>query len=125
MHPVDLPALSADEAARLRAHAEATWPEECCGLIVETPAGLAVRPGRNLRASSVAFELDAATLIGAARRGEHIRMVYHSHCDAPAAPSITDLRAMRIAGEPTWPGVDWLVLSVCGGRLVDQAAFAP
>ena len=47
----------------LRRHAEACFPQECCGLIVRSARGLAVRPGRNLLDSADHFELDPATLI--------------------------------------------------------------
>ena len=36
-------------AAALRAHAEAVYPAECCGLVVEGGDGLEVVRGRNLR----------------------------------------------------------------------------
>ncbi|MCB9540445.1 MAG: Mov34/MPN/PAD-1 family protein [Myxococcales bacterium] len=78
---------------------------------------LAARPGRNLVASRGAFVLDPAALLAARRAGEALVALYHSHCDAPAAPSIRDHAAWVDArGQPLWPGVEMVIVPVDGGR---------
>ncbi len=88
--------------ASIRAHAEAAWPEECCGLVTVD----AVRPARNLEAGA-RFEVDPATLVRAHGR---ILGVYHSHCGVPAVMSQADLAAARF-----WPDVDHVVVRVDDG----------
>lgn len=110
------PTLSAALAAQptlkaaLRHHAERAWPRECCGLIVRTPGGLAVRPGANLAASTTRFELDAGTILAARRDQTPIVAIYHSHCDAPAVFSAEDQRFAAL-----WPGVEQVLVTVWAG----------
>lgn len=94
----------------LRAHACDAWPIECCGLVVRTPDGLAVRRGVNRAASPTRFELDPGTLIRARRDQTPIVAIYHSHCDAPAVFSAEDQRFA--AG---WPGVAQVLIAVHAG----------
>ncbi len=105
-------------ARALAAHAEGCAPHEACGLIVRTPdATLAARPARNLVASAGAFVLDPAALLTARRAGETVTAIYHSHCDAPASPSIQDRAAWIDArGAPLWPGVEMVIVPVQSGR---------
>lgn len=115
--PLDDPAL----CSGLRAHAKDAWPIECCGLIVRTSDGLAVRRGVNLAASSTRFELDAATLMRARRDQTPIVAIYHSHCDAPALFSTEDQRFAA-----AWPGVDQVLIAVHAGVAGDVVvASAP
>lgn len=86
----------------IRRHAQAAWPDECCGLVVEGGA----LAGQNLRRGA-AFELDPATLVRAHGR---IRGLYHSHCGAPAVMSAADRAAAR-----WWPDVDHVVVRVDAG----------
>jgi proteasome lid subunit RPN8/RPN11 len=104
--------------AAIRAHAEAAWPEECCGLL--SGAGLSVaaaHPCRNLAAEPAhAFEvdpqawLDLRAALARAGRGETIIGCYHAHPDGTASPSARDL------AEAWEPGFLWLVVAVAGGR---------
>ncbi len=78
---------------------------------------LAARPARNLVASRGAFVLDPAALLAARRAGESLRALYHSHCDAPATPSVRDRAAWVDAdGQPLWPGVEMVIVPVLRGR---------
>ena len=97
-------------------HAEAAYPDECCGLVVSTPDGWAVRRAANLSATpSRAFEMDPAVLIKARRAGERIVALYHSHPDQPAVLSAQDRAALYVDGQAAWPGVEIWVISCYRG----------
>ena len=110
---------------RLRAivdHAEAAFPQECCGLLSGREADGVIRiddvhESENLAAESERrFEVDPALRLGLQRtlRGDGRRVVgiYHSHPDGPAQPSPRDLAA-------AWePDLVWLVVGVRHGQAV-------
>jgi proteasome lid subunit RPN8/RPN11 len=105
-------------------HAEAAYPEECCGILVGERA--AVRPDgggdsrvvRALPAENVhqdrrrRFAIAPEDLLAAQRaaRAEGLDLVgyYHSHPDHPPRPSAADRR-------DAWPGVSYLIVAVGGG----------
>jgi proteasome lid subunit RPN8/RPN11 len=87
-------------AAQIRAAAHEAYPGECCGLLEGTRDGdgfrvTALHPARNLAASPDRFEIDPADHFAAhktARAAGHVLIgCYHSHPDAKAQPSTTDL----------------------------------
>ncbi len=118
MITIDPPDLKAIVAA-----AEASYPNETCGLLVGRWAAAdhcrvsRVVPSANLAADeSVAFEIDPALWLELQRklRGGDDRIVglYHSHPDRSAQPSVRDLaRAWE-------PDQVWLVTSVLAGEAV-------
>ena len=108
----------------LRAHCEATYPREACGVLVLDPERkIQCIPGRNLAASPAAFELDPSTLVQCRRRGFEICALYHSHCDAPPSLSSQDLESALVAGKPIWPGVDLIINTVSRGRSTHLAHY--
>ena len=98
----------------MAAHAAGEYPNECCGALVGDIDG----DRRRIRAAwpltNIAhdtrrrFEIDPADYLRVERRAEAsgVTLVgfYHSHPDAPAAPSSTDLAA-------AWPGFSYVILS--------------
>lgn len=122
MIAIDPPVLEAIVAA-----AEASYPDEACGLLVGrwSAAGHCrlrrAVPSANLAPDpSVAFEIDPALRLDLQRRlrggGQRVVGLYHSHPDGPARPSARDLaRAWE-------PGLLWLILSVPAGEPVQTAA---
>jgi proteasome lid subunit RPN8/RPN11 len=110
---------------RLRAHATRAYPEECCGILVgqrtaeAADATSAVVVSRDIRCANTAqeldrrrrFEIDPRALIDTIRElrdgEEQIVGFYHSHPDADAELSSTDLTFVSL-----WPETVWLVLSV-------------
>ena len=114
-------------------HAEAVYPEECCGVVfahLAAPDTLTrVRRCRNAqgdfhaldpqafpRTARTAYFIDPPDLLAIEKetrdRGEFVRVVYHSHPDAEAYFSEEDQRRARSHGEPVFPGVQYLVISV-------------
>ena len=116
--PPEPPALRlTDEAARqIRRHGETTFPDECCGALLATPAGLVVE----------ALPLGNTTDLERRRRflispddyrraearaddtGHVVAGFYHSHPNHPAVPSAFDL-------EHAWPNMSYAIVSVRGG----------
>ncbi len=109
--------------------AEASYPEEACGLLVglETPEGnlvvSQVEAAANVASGGTGarFEIDPRVRISLARRlrggAERVIGHYHSHPDHPALPSQHDL---KMAFEPE---LVWLITSVPAGRATETAAF--
>jgi len=125
----------------MQAHARATYPEECCGLLLERDGRFEVvrvtnvqnqmhaeDPERYPRTASTAYSMgpEAAPALLAAQRGDAaLRAIYHSHPEHDAYFSAED-RAQALGGwdEPMYPDVAWLVLSVRNREVVATKVFA-
>ena len=109
--------IPADVRAAIVAHAEQEVPNEACGLVLLRD-GRAERyeAGRNAAVSPYRFELefDDPQIWYAEDEGYELA-VFHSHVDAPARPSRTDVENIGL-----WAGKPYLVYSV---RHDDLAAF--
>ena len=114
--------LTPHQLAAIVGHAEASYPEEACGLIVGKVArgGLAIA-GRIEPSANIAlerrrdrFEVDPALRFKVEReiRGTDEAIIghYHSHPDHPALPSSSDLAS---AFEPE---LAWVIMSVAKGE---------
>jgi proteasome lid subunit RPN8/RPN11 len=112
----------------LRAHAEETWPHECCGALLGrvTPEGWRVHS--NVRATNSQgsssynrYEIAPAELVKIAqearRQGLEIAGFYHSHPDHPAEWSLTDL------AEAHWLGCSYVITEVAERRAASTQAF--
>jgi len=133
--------LSAEDLARIRAHGEASYPEECCGVLVgriERSGGVAdpahVRVVRLVGAENereqesrynrylIPPEVILRTEREARTEGLDIVGYYHSHPDHPSKPSDFDR-------EHAWPGYSYLIVSVRGdgsaggGRARDERSW--
>ena len=115
--------------AAIRRHAEKTYPEECCGLLLGS-----LQNGENAVADARAVEnrnenrrVDRYVIdpndyrmidLQARKRGLDIVGIYHSHPDHPAEPSQTDLE------QATFPGYTYVIVSVVDGRSADLTAWS-
>ena len=117
MSPIHAP------AEEIREHARETYPDECCGALIE-------RDGRTVEA----FRLPNTTSAGARRRfrigpsdyrlaeqrardlGAGLGGFYHSHPDHPARPSNNDL-------EQAWPNLTYVIVSVTSGSPGEMTAW--
>ena len=132
------PILSDLQAAglipQLDDHARSTYPEECCGLIVRDGGTLRAIPCDNLqnemhakypedftRTAATAYYIDPKHIL---EHQDQLCCIYHSHPDHGAYFSEEDQLVAAPFGEPNFPGVTYLVLSVMGGELADRQVFA-
>jgi desampylase len=115
----------------VEAHARSVLPEECCGLLLGTAAGIvdAVRSANLSDDPARRFLLDPQAHFHARRiardRGLAVVGFYHSHPDSEPVPSESDL-----AGA-TYEGHLYLIVrplaAGCDGRLfrLEGSAFVP
>ena len=129
----------------LSSHAESAYPDECCGLILQSvcgPADLRVWPVRNLqdemhrrfpeefpRTARSAYWMDPQELLrvhkALRREASRIRGIYHSHPDAEAFFSAEDERlALDDRGDPLYPGADYWIVPVREGRAGEARCFS-
>jgi proteasome lid subunit RPN8/RPN11 len=107
-------------------HAEETYPEECCGLLITTGDKKVFEtirmknsfPGpRHDRYNIDPLELYKADR-SVAQRGLSVAGIYHSHPDYPASLSKYDL-------EHAFPWYSYLVVSVPKGKAGDYKSWLP
>src|SRR5437764_7221748 len=128
-----------DVLHQIARHANATYPAECCGLLLaDASAALRFQPIANVagtaqgvatsdRTQRDGYVMDPKALLAALesadRSGGRLWGIVHSHPDAGAYFSSED-KSMALGGgtDPLWPGVRYLVVSVRGGR-VDGACL--
>lgn len=106
----------------IRAHAEAEYPRECCGLIVVVHGREKYLPCRNAAVGTDHFVLPAEDFADAEEQGAVLAVV-HSHPDMAAAPSQADLVGCEESGVP------WHIVRVDGiddaARALDLTTFEP
>ena len=124
----------------MSARAEADYPDETCGFAFEEGSGLAVVPMENIqdrlhredpsthtRSARTAYCFDPRAMLRVLgekeKAGRPLRAIYHSHPDHDSYFSETDSAAAAPLGEPSYPGVVYLVFSVRSGKVVDLKAF--
>lgn len=112
----------------IQSQSETGYPHEICGLLIGsiTESGwmiTEVRPVNNLNTARASdrFELDPAAYQRIDRElrgsGHEIIGVYHSHPDAPAKPSPTDLCS-------AWEGFAYPIISICEGKVADLRCWS-
>ena len=117
------------DRARLRAHAEAGYPDEVCGFLLgsmdlpnreftvrETRAAVNRRGRRASRRYRIDPDEYRAAEGEAEARGLELIGIYHSHPDAPAVPSDYDL-------EHAWPNSTYVIVPVEAGRAGELRAW--
>jgi len=125
----------------IHSHARETYPEECCGFIVERGGQEEVVRVANIQnqlhaRDPVQFQRTAATaysmgreqlpvILDAERGVLAIRAIYHSHPEHDAYFSATDRdQALGGADAPTYPEAVQIVVSVRDGEVRATKAFA-
>lgn len=113
---------------RIRRHAEATYPEECCGILLGRREGQlcrveALHVAQNEREDEARhhrFLIPAESILEAQKnaRSRDLEIVgyYHSHPDCPPKPSEHDREA-------AWPEQSYLIVSVVGGEAREQRSW--
>jgi proteasome lid subunit RPN8/RPN11 len=116
MTTVRIPAASLEA---IRRHAEASRPEECCGILLGEPSARGPRvaeavPVRNAAGGDrrKVYAIEPRDLLAAAKRARALGLdivgYYHSHPEGPSRPSERD-------GEHAWPQASYLILGLGEG----------
>ena len=122
--------------------AKREYPNECCGMIMEKSESGALRlyPCENVqnehhkmdpenfpRTAATAYFIDPSQLLKIQKenreKNEKVKIIYHSHINAGAYFSEEDARVAACEGEPAYPGVDYLVVSVRNREVDDHKYF--
>jgi cysteine synthase B len=108
--------LPVELRAEIQAHGAATYPDECCGVLLGPTDGTVTATWR--LDNNTDLERRRRFLIGpddyrraearASERGLDIVGFYHSHPDHPAEPSAFDLAH-------AWPNLSYAIVSIRGG----------
>lgn len=126
--------------AVLADHARATYPDECCGLILRRPGEEVVRRIRNIqdelhgrdparypRTARIAYYMDGKELLGVLnevdRDGWSVAAFYHSHPDHAAYFSQEDTDRALFDGEPMYPDTAYLVIALDAVGVREMKAF--
>jgi glutamate-1-semialdehyde 2,1-aminomutase len=131
--------VTAGELAEIKRHAIREYPNECCGVVLargDERRLVACRniqndkhaadPARFPRDARTAYFMDPADLARMnrlEREGFNLGVVYHSHPNAGAYFSETDRQQALMDGEPAYPDVVYLVVSVVGTAVEGAAAY--
>jgi proteasome lid subunit RPN8/RPN11 len=133
-----LPATVWREISR---HAEETFPEECCGILVSNGhedhvlrlknmqnARHAEDPERYPRNATIAYTLDEMELeskiLEAEKIGFQLKAFYHSHPNHEAYFSAEDREGATPFGEPTYPDARQIVVSVYNRAVAKIKGFS-
>jgi len=117
--------ITAAQLAQIYAHAQKTYPRECCGFLLGMFASggqvrrvrratnqTAHQPGQFL----ISAEEFSQAQLAAEAAGLEIIGIYHSHPDWPAIPSQTDL-------DNAWPDAFFLITTVHQGAPLNAAVW--
>lgn len=141
------PALTAEALAAIYEHALRDHPNECCGIVYgpkgEPVAARAVAcantqndlhaedPATHTRDARTAYALGGTDLfkVGKSQRtAEPVKIIYHSHVDVGRADgayfSETDQAAATMDGEPSYDGVEYVVVDIRRDGVRGAAQFA-
>lgn len=111
--------ISKDDISRITKQAVASYPEECCGILIgagnERKQVKTILPVKNIfeGLKRNRYTIDPIEMLKAEREAakEDLKILgfYHSHPDVPAGPSTYDL-------ENAWPTYSYLIVSVTQDR---------
>jgi proteasome lid subunit RPN8/RPN11 len=133
--------LTAQSWQEISRHAEESFPDECCGVVITDGTGERVQRLENIqnklhaldpdtypRTAVIAYAMDPKELElvidNATRNGAKLKAFYHSHPDHEAYFSDEDKAFASPFGEPTFPTAAQIVVSVYHREVKRMAAFA-
>ncbi|MBI3636395.1 MAG: glutamate-1-semialdehyde 2,1-aminomutase [Candidatus Rokubacteria bacterium] len=131
--------VTPDELAAIARQAVAEYPNESCGVVVARGPERRVVPCRNIqselhakdpvrypRDARTAYFMDSKDALTWNRLladGFELAVIYHSHPNAGSYFSETDAAQALMDGEPAYPDVTYLVVSVVADRARSAAAY--
>jgi proteasome lid subunit RPN8/RPN11 len=121
-------------------HAQSTFPEECCGVVLSSSAADQAKSLKNIqnklhaldpltypRTAAIAYAMDPleldAVIQAAAVNGQHLKAFYHSHPDHEAYFSDEDKIFACPFGEPTFADAAQIVISIYDRTVKTIKAF--
>lgn len=124
-------------------HALEEYPFECCGVVTGSDTHEENKtvyrceniqnrlheenPEKHPRDARTAYYIDPGKLLKILKTMEEkshsIRAFYHSHTDHKSYFSEEDRRRALFFGEPTYPGVKYIVVSIIGGKVEETKVF--
>lgn len=127
--------------ALIEKHALEDYPDECCGLVAVDVEGSQVvhaceniqnkmhelDPVEHPRTARTAYRMDLQLLkiqTATEDAGGKLSAIYHSHIDCGAYFSEEDQTAAQFDGEPAYPELTYLVVSVVDGKVDNGKAFS-
>ena len=123
---------------------EKDYPHETCGILLgprdQKEKVTEICPCKNVqdeyhtqdpvsfpRTARTAYFIEPRQLLLVQRQArekfQEVRIIYHSHMNAGAYFSEEDAKVAAYEGEPAYPGVDYLVISVMVGKVKDCKLF--
>jgi len=128
---------------QLAAHAAEHYPDEACGFLIGERGQHSVTeflPVKNVydemhakypetypRTAKTAYLIDPRAQQGvfddASKNGQEVKAIYHSHIDHDAYFSEEDRLVAAPWGEPNYPEVSYIVVSVWSGKLKEINEF--
>ena len=119
--------ISADHLQTAGKHAAATYPDECCGVLIGRISDDSTVVERLLSADNERgdsrhnrYLINPETVLAAHKEARALGLdvvgYYHSHPDHPARPSEFDR-------EHAWPGGSYLIVSVEKGTVADSRSW--
>jgi len=132
--------LTAQAWQEISRHAEESFPDECCGVVLADGAKEQVQRLENIqnklhaldpetypRTAVIAYAMDPKELERVidhgARAGAKLKAFYHSHPDHEAYFSDEDKAFASPFGEPTFPNAAQIVVSIYHREIKRLAAF--
>lgn len=126
--------------SRIAAHAQETFPDECCGVVFSRDGTDRVVPLKNIqnklhaldpltfpRTAVIAYAMDPLELDGVVRQAEanreRLKAFYHSHPNHDAYFSDEDKAFACPFGEPTFPDTVQIVVSIYDREVKTAKAF--
>jgi proteasome lid subunit RPN8/RPN11 len=133
--------LTAATWNEISSHAQETFPDECCGVILTNGVSDQVQRIENIqnklhaldpetypRTAVIAYAMDPkeleAILDNAQRGGNKLKAFYHSHPEHDAYFSAEDKTFASPFGEPNFPNTAQIVVSIYHREVKRMCAFA-
>ena len=140
MNPPSEFLLTQDAWTEIARHAQAAFPDECCGVVLSSGATDRVHRLENIqnklhaldpetypRTAVIAYAMDPkeleSVIDNAARSGAKLKAFYHSHPDHEAYFSEEDKAFASPFGEPTFPNAAQIVVSIYNREVKRVCAF--
>ena len=133
---------TSDILKQIYSHSIDEYPFECCGSVLENMDGQhivlrcqniqnelhASNPEENPRDARTAYTINPSDVLKINRmereQNYKLKAIYHSHPDAKAYFSKKDYSLATIKQEPTYPGADYIIVSIINKIVKEAICFS-